>query len=86
MPDVGKWMHLPLAERIYEPSWWLSGAVGYYRLPSGDAEHIAKIDGFENLAAMRAWFRDRYGLPFGGYRIMWHGLIPVTTEGGGDET
>lgn len=59
-------------------------AVGYYRLPSGDAEHIAKIDGFENLAAMRAWFRDRYGLPFGGYRIMWHGLIPVTTEGGGE--
>ena len=47
-------------------------AAGYWRLPSGDAEHIAKIDGFESFAAMRDWFRDRYGLPFQGYRIMWN--------------
>ena len=42
-----------------------------FRLPSGDAEHIAQIDGFQSLSAMRDWFRDRYGLPFSGYRIMW---------------
>jgi len=48
-------------------------AIGYWRLPAGDAEHIAKIDGFENLAEMRSWFRAQYGhLPFGGFRIMWH--------------
>lgn len=50
-------------------------SAGMFRLPSGDAEHIAKIDGFKNLAAMRDWFRDRYGaLPFDGYRIMWSGF------------
>lgn len=50
-------------------------ATGYFRLPSGDAAHIAHIDGFANLAAMREWFRQRYGsLPFSGYRIMWHGF------------
>lgn len=27
MPDVRDWMHLPLSERIYEPSWWLSGLI-----------------------------------------------------------
>ena len=48
--------------------------VGYWRLPSGDAEHIAKIDGFDSFAAMRDWFRERYGLPFQGYRIMWRGF------------
>jgi len=58
-------------------------SVGAFRLPSGDAAHIAKIDGFESLAAMRDWFRERYGsLPFTGYRIMWNGF--VTTEGGGE--
>lgn len=46
-------------------------AVGYWRVPSGDAEHIANIDGFDNFAVMRDWFRERYGLPFQGYRIMW---------------
>jgi len=49
--------------------------VGYFRLPSGDAEHIAKIDGFKSVSEMRDWFRERYGsLPFGGYRIMWNGF------------
>lgn len=48
-------------------------SVGMFRLPSGDAAHMAKIDGFQSLAAMRGWFRDRYGdLPFAGYRIMWN--------------
>ena len=46
-------------------------SVGYFRLPSGDAAHIAKIDGFASLAAMRDWFREKYGLPFSGYRVMW---------------
>lgn len=50
-------------------------AAGGWRLPSGDAEYIAKIDGFDDLEAMRSWFRDRYGaLPFEGYRIMWNGF------------
>lgn len=49
--------------------------VGYFRLPPGDAEHIAKIDGFKSVSEMRDWFRERYGsLPFGGYRIMWNGF------------
>lgn len=48
-------------------------SVGMFRLPSGDAAHIARIDGFQSLAAMRDWFRDRYGaLPFTGYRIFWN--------------
>ena len=48
-------------------------AIGYFRLPSGDAAHIAAIDGFKSVADMRNWFRERYGsLPFGGYRIMWN--------------
>lgn len=52
-------------------------AVGMFRLPSGDAAHIAKIDGFLSLTAMRDWFRERYGsLPFSGYRIMWNGFAP----------
>lgn len=46
-------------------------ATGYFRLPLGDADHIARIDGFSSLSAMRAWFRERYGLPFDGYRVMW---------------
>lgn len=46
-------------------------SIGHSRLPSGDAEHIAKIDGFDGLAALRDWFRERYGLPFKGYRVMW---------------
>lgn len=54
-------------------------ALGYWRLPSGDAEHIAKIDGFDSLAALCDWFRERYGLPFQGYRIMWHGFTPSLT-------
>jgi hypothetical protein len=58
-------------------------SVGYFRLPSGDAAHIAKIDGFKNLAAMRDWFRDRYGLPFGGYRIMWNDF-QASERGGGE--
>lgn len=49
-------------------------SVGYWRLPSGDAEHIAKIDGFPNLDAMRDFFSAKYGLPFDGYRIMWNGF------------
>lgn len=49
-------------------------SVGYWRLPSGDAEHIAKIDGFANLDAMRDFFSAKYGLPFDGYRIMWSGF------------
>ncbi|MBA2125092.1 hypothetical protein DLM45_02475 [Hyphomicrobium methylovorum] len=52
-------------------------ATGYFRLPSGDAHHIAKIDGFPNLAAMRDWFRERYGLPFQGYRVMWNDFAPA---------
>lgn len=48
-------------------------ATGYFRLPSGDAAHIAAIDGFKSVTDMRDWFRERYGsLPFGGYRIMWN--------------
>lgn len=48
---------------------------GGWRLPSGDADHIAQIDGFKDCADMRDWFRERYGsLPFSGYRIMWHGF------------
>lgn len=47
-------------------------STGYYRLPSGDAHNIAAIDGFENIEAMREWFRKQYGaLPFKGVRIMW---------------
>jgi hypothetical protein len=50
-------------------------SVGMFRLPSGDAHHIATIDGFKNVEEMRDWFRNRYGsLPFEGYRIMWHSL------------
>jgi len=57
-------------------------AVGCFRLPSGDAAHIAKIDGFESLAAMRDWFRNQYGsLPFKGYRIMWNEFRAALTEG-----
>lgn len=53
-----------------------SVVVGYgaWLLTWGDTEHIAYIDGFENFAAMRDWFRERYGLPFKGYRVMWHGF------------
>jgi hypothetical protein len=47
---------------------------GGWRLPSGDAHHIARIDGFASLEAMRDWFRERYGLPFEGYRVMWTGF------------
>jgi hypothetical protein len=48
-------------------------SVGMFRLPFGDAVHIAQIDGFRNLDAMRHWFFERYGsLPFNGYRIMWN--------------
>lgn len=51
-------------------------SVGHFRLPSGDAAHIAWIDGFKSLSDMRDWFRDRYGsLPFNGYRIMWRDLV-----------
>lgn len=57
-------------------------SVGYFRLPSGDAAHIVKIDGFKNLAAMRDWFRDRYGLPFSGHRIMWNDFR-ASERGGG---
>lgn len=53
-------------------------ASGGWRLPSGDAHHIAKIDGFASVDAMRDWFRDRYGLPFEGYRVMWHGFSAAT--------
>lgn len=50
-------------------------ATGYFRLPSGDAAHIAHIDGFKSVEEMRDWFRNRYGeLPFNGYRIMWNDL------------
>lgn len=60
-------------------------SVGAWRLPSGDAEHIAQIDGFPNMAAMRDWFRHRYGeLPFTGYRIMWNAFKSV--DAGGRET
>lgn len=53
-------------------------SAGMFRLPSGDADHIAWIDGFKGVDDMRSWFRDRYGsLPFCGYRIMWHGFTPV---------
>ena len=56
-------------------------AVGMFRLPFGDVEHIAQIDGFPNAAAMRDWFRDRYGsLPFSGYRIMWNDFKPTSAE------
>ncbi|CAA2140495.1 hypothetical protein [Hyphomicrobium sp. ghe19] len=56
-------------------------AVRHWRLPAGDAEHIAKIDGFASLAAMRDWFRERYGLPFTGHRIMWHDFKNANGEG-----
>lgn len=62
-------------------------STGFYRLPSGDAEHIAKIDGFRSLQDMRDWFRARYGLPFDGHRVMWNGFkdalptSPPETEG-----
>jgi hypothetical protein len=50
-------------------------SAGMFRLSSGDADHIARIDGFKGVDDMRAWFRDRYGsLPFRGYRIMWYGF------------
>ena len=52
---------------------------GMFRLPAGDAAHIATIDGFASVAAMRDWFRDRYGsLPFSGYRIMWHSFAAAS--------
>jgi hypothetical protein len=57
-------------------------ATGYFRLPSGDAHHIARIDGFASIEAMRDWFRGRYGsLPFGGYRIMWNDFRAASTDG-----
>lgn len=63
-------------------------AAGTWRLPSGDAEHIARIDGFSDAGRMRDWFRDRYGeLPFMGYRIMWSGFraaLPETAEDRGE--
>jgi hypothetical protein len=56
-------------------------SVGAFRLPSGDAAHIAQIDGFPSLTAMRDWFRDRYGkLPFSGYRIMWNDFKPTEED------
>jgi hypothetical protein len=56
-------------------------SVGTFRLPSGDAAHIAKIDGFQSLTAMRDWFRERYGsLPFTGYRIMWNDFKPTEED------
>jgi hypothetical protein len=55
-------------------------ASGGGRLPSGDAHHIATIDGFVSVDAMRDWFRDRYGLPFSGYRVMWHSFTPPDTD------
>lgn len=47
-------------------------STGYHRLSDGDALAIAKRDGFESVASMKDWFRDRYGLPFEGHRIMWN--------------
>jgi hypothetical protein len=46
-------------------------STGYHQLSDDDAAHIAKLDGFESVLAMKDWFRDRYGLPFRGHRIMW---------------
>jgi len=34
-------------------------------------EEIAKLDGFVNGAAMLAWFKKTYGLPFVGQIIRW---------------
>lgn len=52
-------------------------AVGYFRLPSSDADHIAKVDGFKGVEQLRDWFRSRYGsLPFGGFRIFWTDFKP----------
>jgi hypothetical protein len=53
-------------------------SAGYYRIPSGDAHHLAEIDGFADIEAMRDWFRSQYGaLPFDGVRIMWSRFIPA---------
>jgi hypothetical protein len=53
-------------------------AVGYFRLPYGDADHIAKVDGFKGIEQMRDWFRAKYGpLPFGGFRIFWTDFKPA---------
>lgn len=51
-------------------------ANNHWRIPSGDAHHIAKIDGFANVEQMREWFREKYGLPFEGVRIMWSDFRP----------
>lgn len=61
---------------ICEPITIAEGYVssGGWRLPSGDAHHVARIDGFTSVEDMRDWFRARYGLPFEGYRVMWHGF------------
>jgi hypothetical protein len=51
-------------------------STGYHRLSSGDADAIAKRDGFESVTSLKNWFRARYGLPFEGHRIMWHEFKP----------
>ena len=38
-----------------------------------EADRLARADGFPNFAAMKAWFGDRYGLPFKGEIISWKG-------------
>lgn len=44
-----------------------------------DIEHIARIDGFDSIELMISWFRDRYTLPFEGYRIFWGEFEPTAT-------
>ncbi len=46
-----------------------------------DAERMAHADGFEDAAAMRAWFEKIHGLPFMGHLIRWR-LQPQNQEKG----
>jgi hypothetical protein len=41
------------------------------RLTLDQIECVARNDGFADVSAFLAWFRDHYGLPFEGVEIIW---------------
>jgi hypothetical protein len=57
-------VHMDLAE----PPTIVSNGV---RLNPGEASAFARLDGFENAAAMFAWFRQTHGEDFEGFCVRW---------------
>jgi len=51
--------------------------LGHERLDEIQTEQLARGEGFQNAAAMTAWFAKRYALPFSGRVIVWRALAPT---------